>query len=242
VILASGKNRQASNGSQLSVKPFISLPLANYRQWVEADWTASGKKAAKFLQRIFLSTRDSPYVALTSAAGRRPSAAGDDWLQPRICDKPARWFSVRHLGRILAELLETRNGARHCGTYGLGKRGDRETITVRDANFQPARLETSALAQITALLTKRGNQRVGSATREPKTSSGNLPSSCDPCRKSGLERNQLDIHHISFLGKRWCESHDILFQGPSLRLDSRMSRSSKAKLHDRGARFPVNVF
>lgn len=97
--------------------------------------------------------------------------------------------------------------------------GDREPVTVRDANFQPARLETlrsrnsAAYKGISVLV-----QRQGAKDFFWKSTIRDLA-------ETDWKENQLDIHHI--FPKKWCESYDI----PPARYDSILNKtpiSSKA--------------
>ena len=138
---------------------------------------------------------------------------GDDWLQPKIYDKLARWFWCGILGELYGGAVETRMALDIQELMEWVKGSDREPATVRDANFQPARLETlrsrnsAAYKGISVLV-----QREGAKDFFWKSTIRDLA-------ETDWEENKLDIHHI--FPKRWCESQSI----PPARYDSILNKT-----------------
>jgi len=217
--LASGKTGKQVTGVSAKREAVLSLPLANYRQW-KSKLTDGFRKAAKFLHKeSFFSTRDLPYGTQLVPLAAVLALLGDDWLQPRIYDKLARWFWCGILGEFYGGAVETRMALDIQELMDWVRGGDREPVTVRDANFQPARLETlrsrnsAAYKGISVLV-----QRQGAKDFFWKSTIRDLA-------ETDWKENQLDIHHI--FPKKWCESYDI----PPARYDSILNKtpiSSKA--------------
>ncbi|MCY7284212.1 MAG: DUF262 domain-containing protein, partial [Cyanobacteria bacterium CAN_BIN43] len=217
--LASGKTGKQVAGVSAKRDAVLSLPLADYRQW-KSKLTDGFWKAAKFLRKeSFFSTRDLPYSTQLVPLAAVLALLGDDWLQPKIYDKLARWFWCGILGELYGGAVETRMALDIQELMDWVRGGDREPATVRDANFQPARLETlrsrnsAAYKGISVLV-----QREGAKDFFWKSTIRDLA-------ETDWEENKLDIHHI--FPKKWCESHGI----PPARYDSILNKtpiSSKA--------------
>ena len=181
----------------------LSLPLAAYQQWkfklADGFW-----KAAKFLsQESFFSTRDLPYSTqlVPLAAVLALLDNNDDWLEPIIYDKLARWFWCGVLGELYGGAVETRMALDIQELMEWLKGNKQEPSTIRDANFQPNRLETlrsrnsAAYKGISTLV-----QREGAKDFFWKSTIRDLG-------EDDWEESKLDIHHI--FPKKWCEGKGI---------------------------------
>ncbi|MGV0028481.1 GmrSD restriction endonuclease domain-containing protein [Phormidesmis priestleyi] len=211
--LVSGKTGKQVTGVSAKREAVLSLPLVSYQQW-KSKLTGGFWKAAKFLRKeSFFSTRDLPYSTQLVPLAAVLALLGDDWLQPKIYDKLARWFWCGILGELYGGAVETRMALDIQELMDWVRGGDREPATVRDANFQPARLETlrsrnsAAYKGISVLV-----QREGAKDFFWKSTIRDLA-------ETDWEENKLDIHHI--FPKKWCESHGI----PSTRYDSILNKT-----------------
>lgn len=127
------------------------------------------------------------------------------WLEQRIYDCLAQWFWCGVLGELYGGAVETRmaNDLHELMDWIDG--GDSEPGTVKDAKFQPGRLDTlrsrnsAAYKGIDVLIQRNGAQDFfwKSTIRE--------------LDESDWEECKLDIHHI--FPQAWCKSHDV---GPKL--------------------------
>jgi len=179
----------------------LSLPLAAYQQW-KSKLTDGFWKAAKFLRKeSFFSTRDLPYSTQLVPLAAVLALLDDDWLQPVIYDKLAHWFWCGVLGELYGGAVETRMALDIQELMGWLKGSSQEPATIRDANFQPNRLETlrsrnsAAYKGISTLV-----QREGAKDFFWKSTI------CD-LGEDDWEESKLDIHHI--FPKKWCEGKGI---------------------------------
>lgn len=126
---------------------------------------------------------------------------GDDWLQPRIYDKLTRWFWCGVLGELYGGAVETRMALDIQEMMEWTKGGTQEPATVRDANFQPARLETlrsrnsAAYKGISILVQREGAKDFF------------WQSTIRDLDETDWDECKLDIHHI--FPKAWCEGKGI---------------------------------
>lgn len=140
--LLSGKTGKQVTGVSAKREAVLSLPLVAYQQWktklADGFW-----KAAKFLrQESFFSTNDIPYRTQLVPLAAVLALLGDDWLQPTTYDKLARWFWCGVLGELYGGAVETRMALDIQELMEWIKGSNQEPATIRDANFQPNRLET----------------------------------------------------------------------------------------------------
>ena len=199
--LGSGKTGKQVTGVSAKREAVLSLPLAAYQQW-QPKLTEGFWKAAKFLRKeSFFSTRDLPYSTQLVPLAAVLALLGDKWLQPKIYDKLARWFWCGILGELYGGAVETRMALDIQELMEWVKGSDQEPATVRDANFQPARLETlrsrnsAAYKGISVLV-----QREGAKDFFWKSTIRDLA-------ETDWKGSGLDIHHI--FPKKWCESQGI---------------------------------
>ncbi len=107
-----GKTGKQVTGVSAKREAVLSLPLAAYQQW-QPKLTEGFWKAAKFLRKeSFFSTRDLPYSTQLVPLAAVLALLGDDWLQPKIYDKLARWFWCGILGELYGGAVETRMAAK----------------------------------------------------------------------------------------------------------------------------------
>lgn len=197
----SGKTGKQVTGVSAKREAVLSLPLSAYQDW-QTKLTDGFWNAAKFLRKeSFFSTRDLPYSTQLVPLAAILALLGDDWLQPKIYDKLTRWFWCGVLGELYGGAVETRMALDIQEMMEWTKGGTQEPATVRDANFQPARLETlrsrnsAAYKGISILV-----QREGAKDFFWKSTIRDLAETdWDECK--------LDIHHI--FPKAWCEGKGI---------------------------------
>lgn len=200
--LASGKTGKQVTGVSAKREAVLSLPLAAYQQW-KTKLTDGFWKAAKFLRKeSFFSTNDLPYRTQLVPLAAVLALLGDEWLQPTVYDKLARWFWCGVLGELYGGAVETRMALdiQELMEWVRGN-SNQEPATIHDANFQPNRLETlrsrnsAAYKGINVLV-----QREGAKDFFWKSTIRDLD-------ETDWEENRLDIHHI--FPKKWCESQGI---------------------------------
>jgi hypothetical protein len=196
-----GKTGKQVTGVSAKREAVLSLPLNAYSQW-KKDLTNGFWQAAKFLRKnSFFSTRDLPYKTQLVPLAAVLAILGDDWLQPIPYEKLARWFWCGVLGELYGGAVETRMALDIQDLIDWIKGGNTEPTTIRDANFQPARLETlrsrnsAAYKGISALV-----QREGAKDFYWKSTIRDLDA-------NDWEECKLDVHHI--FPRAWCESQHI---------------------------------
>jgi hypothetical protein len=199
--IQAGKTGKQVTGVSAKRDAVLSLPLEAYQQW-KTKLTDGFWKAAKFLRKeSFFSTRDVPYSTQLVPLAAVLTLLGNDWLQPIVYDKLTRWFWCGVLGELYGGSVETRMALDIQELMEWIKGSHQEPATIRDANFQPNRLETlrsrnsAAYKGISVLV-----QREGAKDFFWKSTIRDLD-------ETDWEENKLDIHHI--FPKKWCESNGI---------------------------------
>ncbi len=199
--IQAGKTGKQITGVSAKREAVLSLPLAAYQQW-KNKLTDGFWKVAKFLRKeSFFSTRDLPYRTQLVPLAAALALLGDDWLQPTIYDKLSRWFWCGVLGELYGGAVETRMALDIQELMEWITGSEDEPKTVRDANFQPNRLETlrsrnSAAYKGIHVLVQRGGAKDFFWT-----------STIRDLDETDWEENKLDIHHI--FPKKWCEAQGI---------------------------------
>jgi hypothetical protein len=211
--LLAGKTGKQITGVSAKREAVLSLPLEAYQQWKD-KLTDGFWKAAKFLRKeSFFSTNDLPYRTQLVPLAAVLALLGDDWLQRVTYDKLARWFWCGILGELYGSAVESRFALDIQELMEWTKGGNQEPTTIRDANFQPTRLETlrsrnsAAYKGISVLV-----QRDGAKDFFWKSTIRDLD-------ETDWEDNKLDIHHI--FPKKWCEDHNI----PAARYNSILNKT-----------------
>lgn len=199
--LQAGKTGKQVTGVSAKREAVLSLPLVSYQKWknelAEGFW-----QAAKFLgKESFFSTADLPYRTQLVPLAAVMTLLGNDWLQQKTYDKLARWFWCGVLGELYGGVVETRMALDIQELMEWIEGSTQEPSTIRDANFQPARLETlrsrnsAAYKGISTLV-----QREGARDFFWKSTIRDLA-------ETDWEDCKLDIHHI--FPKSWCQANGI---------------------------------
>ena len=199
--IASGKSGKQITGVSAKRESVLALPLSAYesqkKTLAEGFW-----KAAKFLRKeSFFSKRDLPYRTQIVPLATVLALLGDRWLEQKGYDRICRWFWCGVLGELYGGAVETRmaNDLQELMAWIDGN--DSEPSTVRDANFQPGRLDTlrtrnsAAYKAINVLIQRNGAQDFfwKSTIRE--------------LDETDWEECKLDIHHI--FPQDWCSKQGI---------------------------------
>jgi len=199
--IAAGKTGKQITGVSAKREAVLALPLAAYQKWKgplkEGFW-----RAAKFLRKeSFFSTTDLPYRTQLVPLAAVLTLLGERWLEQKPYEKLARWYWCGVLGELYGGAVETRFALDLQELMAWVEGANQEPSTVRDANFQPARLETlrsrnsAAYKGINVLIQRNGAQDFfwKSTIRE--------------LDETDWEDCKLDIHHI--FPKAWCEANNI---------------------------------
>ncbi|MGD1942427.1 MAG: DUF262 domain-containing protein [Leptolyngbyaceae cyanobacterium] len=200
--MAAGKTGKQVTGISAKREAVLSLPVEAFKWWQD-KLTAGFENAAKFLRReSFFSTRDLPYNTQLVPLAAVLTLLGNDWLQPVISEKLVRWYWCGVLGELYGSTTESRFASDLQGLMDWIRREDApEPTTVRDANFQPARLyslstrNSAAYKGINVLVQREGAQDFfwKSAIRDLDA--------------TDWEECKLDIHHI--FPQKWCQDRGI---------------------------------
>lgn len=211
--LKAGKSGKQITGVTAKREAVLSLPLDAYQKWKQ-PLTQGYWKAAKFLrQESFFSTNDLPYRTQLVPLAVVMAFLGDRWLEPKIHEKIARWFWCGILSELYGGAVETRIALDIQELIDWIEDGKEEPATVRDANFQPARLGT--LRSRTSAAYKGINtliQREGAQDFFWKVAIRDLD-------ETDWEERKLDIHHI--FPKSWCDKQGI----PASRYNSILNKT-----------------
>ena len=199
--LAAGKTGKQVTGVSAKRESVLALPLAAYEKHKE-PLRAGFWQAAKFLRmESFFSKRDIPYRTQLVPLGCILTVLGDRWLEQRVLDRVRQWFWCGVLGELYGGAVESRMALDLQEMLAWIDGSDVEPATVRDANFQPARLDTlrtrnsAAYKGINALI-----QRRGARDWFWKTTIRDLD-------ETDWEESKLDLHHV--FPKDWCEKKGI---------------------------------
>jgi hypothetical protein len=199
--LAVGKTGKQVTGVSAKRESVLALPLGAYQKHKEplrdGFW-----KAAKFLRmESFFSKRDIPYRTQLVPLACLLTHLGDRWLEQKVLDRIRQWFWCGVLGELYGGAVESRMALDLQEMLAWIDGSDVEPATVRDANFQPGRLDTlrsrnsAAYKGIYALI-----QQNGARDWFWKTTIRDLD-------ETDWEGSKLDIHHI--FPKDWCKKREI---------------------------------
>ena len=203
--IRNGKTGKQITGVSAMRETVLSLPLSAYQDWKlklrDGFW-----KVAKFLRKeSFFSTSDLPYRTQIVPLAAVLTVLGERWLEQKVYDKLSQWYWCGVLGELYGGAVETRFANDLQELLDWIDNNGPEPSTVRDANFQPGRLDTlrsrtsAAYKGIHVLI-----QRNGAQDFFWKTTIRDLD-------ETDWEDCKLDIHHI--FPKAWCETNKI---GPAL--------------------------
>ena len=199
--LAAGKVGKQVTGVSAKRESVLALPLPEYQRL--KDRLKKGFwNAAKFLRKeSFYSRRDLPYRTQLVPLAAVLTVLEERWMEPRIYDCICQWYWCGVLGELYGGAVETRMALDLQELLEWIEGGEHEPATVRDANFQPGRLDTlrsrnsAAYKGINVLI-----QRNGAKDFFWKCSIRELD-------ENDWEECKLDIHHI--FPKDWCSKNDI---------------------------------
>lgn len=199
--LADGKTGKQVTGVSAKRESVLALPLSAYRRF-KSLLTDGFVRAAKFLRKeSFFSKAELPYRTQLVPLAAVLALLCDRWLEQRIYDRLSRWFWCGVLGELYGGAVETRMALDLQELMEWVDGGTNEPATVRDANFQPGRLDTlrsrnsAAYKGISVLV-----QRNGAKDFFWKSTIRELDD-------DDLEECKLDIHHI--FPRDWCEKNSI---------------------------------
>jgi len=176
----------------------LQLPLSAWQEW--ADKVEKGfRLAAHFLRKeCFYAPREVPYSTQIVPLAAVLAKLKERWLEPRIYDKLARWFWSGVLGELYGGAVETRIANDYEELLRWFENDGNVPRTVRDATFQPDRLDTlrsrssAAYKAINILVLREGARDwFWKAT----------------IRELDAQEVALDIHHI--FPRDWCEKQGI---------------------------------
>ena len=207
-LLTTYENRQAdmaAGNTGKQVRPVsakradvLQLPISAWRRWAD-DLERGFKQVGRFLRKeCFYSRREVPYSTQLIPLAALMARLGDQWLEPRIYDKIARWYWSGILGELYGGAVETRIALDFEQLIRWFEDDASVPRTVQDANFQPERFDTlrnrlsAAYRGINVLVLREGAK--------------------DWFWKASiqeLDANEmaLDIHHI--FPRDWCERQGI---------------------------------
>lgn len=177
----------------------LSLSLDAYKTWV--DKTERGFiTAAKFLrQQCFYALGDIPYsTQIPALAAILTHLQDGDWLTPVINGKLSRWYWCGVLGELYGGAIETRIANDVEEVLAWIKNGAEEPRTVREAVFQPDRLnslrsrQSAAYKGINTLVLREGAKDFFWKDKIQNLDQADVA---------------LDIHHI--FPVKWCKAQMI---------------------------------
>lgn len=176
----------------------LELSLEAWKQW--ADALEEGfRNVARFLRKeCFYSRRELPYSTQLVPLAAVMARLGDRWREPRIYDKLTRWYWSGVLGELYGGAVETRIANDYEELLRWFDDDEAQPRSVRDASFQPERLDTlrtrlsAAYKGLNVLILREGSQ-----DWFWKAS----------IRELDADEVALDIHHI--FPRDWCEKQGI---------------------------------
>jgi hypothetical protein len=196
--IASGQTGKQIRPVSAKRADVLQLSLADWKQW--ADRLEQGfQLAGRFLKKeCFYNRRELPYSTQLVPLAAVLTHLGERWLEPRIYDKLSQWFWSGVLGELYGGAVETRIANDFEELLQWFEDDAAVPRTVRDASFQPGRLDTlrsrlsAAYKGINVLVLRENAQ--------------------DWFWKAGIQELDadevaLDIHHI--FPRAWCEKQDI---------------------------------
>ena len=199
--LAAGKIGKQATGVSAKREAVLGLPLEAYLRFKEplqkGFW-----KAAKFLRKeSFFSKRDLPYRTQLVPLACVLTLLGERWQEQKIYNQLARWFWSGVLGELYGGAVETRMALDLQELMAWIEGSNVEPATVRDANFQPERLDTlrsrnsAAYKGIHVLVQRNGAQ------------DWFWKSTIRDLDETDWEECKLDIHHV--FPQDWCKKQGI---------------------------------
>ncbi len=205
---AAGRPLRPVNAKRAAV---LQLPLEAWTTWAN-PLEAGFRAVASFLRdQGFYSRRELPYSTQLVPLAAVLARLEDRWREPAIHDKLTRWFWCGVLGELYGGAVETRMANDFEDLFRWFDDDEALPRTVRDASFQPERLDSlrsrtsAAYKGIHVLVLREGAK--------------------DWFWKAGIQdldtdEVALDIHHI--FPKKWCEGRGLAKE----RYDSILNKTS----------------
>ncbi len=211
--LADGKTGKQVRPVSAKRTDVLELPLDAWKRW--ADQVEKGfRLAAKFLRKeCIYDRRELPYSTQVVPLAAVMTRIQDCWLEPRIYDKLARWYWCGVLGELYGGAVETRIANDYEDLLRWFKDDAALPRTVRDASFQPDRLDTlrsrlsAAYKGLSVLVLREGAK------------DWFWKASIQELDALDVNDMSLDIHHV--FPRAWCETHNI----PRDRYDSILNKT-----------------
>jgi hypothetical protein len=176
----------------------LQLPLSAWKRWADALEKGFGNVARFLRKESFYNERELPYSTQLVPLAAVMVHLNERWREPRVYDKLSRWYWCGVLGELYGGAVETRVANDYEELLRWFEDDEALPRTVRDANFQPDRLDTlrsrlsAAYKGINVLVL-----REGSKDWFWKASIHELDA----------DELALDIHHI--FPRDWCEKRRI---------------------------------
>jgi len=196
--IADGKKDKQLKPVSAKRKDVLQLPLCAWKDWSDR-LTEGFRQVASFLQEeCFYSRRELPYSTQLIPLAAIMTRLGEQWREPRIREKLARWFWSGVLGELYGGAVETRMANDYIEVLRWIDDDDALPRTVRDANFQAERFDSlrsrnsAAYKGISVLVLREGSKDWFWKAR---------------IRDLDAAEIVLDIHHI--FPSSWCKNRDI---------------------------------
>lgn len=196
--IVSGKTGKQVRPVSAKRAEVLQLPLEAWRRWAD-DLEKGFADVARFLRKeSFYNQRELPYSTQLVPLAAVMVHLKERWREPRIYDKLSRWYWCGVLGELYGGAVETRIANDFEELLRWFEEDEAPPRTVRDANFQPERLDTlrsrlsAAYKGISVLVLRQGAK--------------------DWFWKASIheldaDELTLDIHHI--FPRDWCEKKRI---------------------------------
>jgi hypothetical protein len=200
--LAAGRSGKEAASVTAKREHILDMPLSAFEKWAE-PLTKGLEEAERFLRREGLHhPKFLPYRTQITPLGAVLAHLREQWLEPQVNIKIARWFWCGVFGELYGGAVETRIALDVPQLLAwIGEPSAPEPATVQAAGFNPNRLDTlrsrtsAAYRGLYVLL-----QRDGARDFFWKTKMVELD-------RESYDEAKIDIHHI--FPKKWCEDHGI---------------------------------
>lgn len=199
--LAAGKTGPQATGVSAKREAVLSLSSMAYNLWKDRLKEGFFLAAAFLRKESFFSVSDLPYRSQLVPLAAVMAMLGQRWREQTIYEKLARWYWCGVLGELYGSAIEARMALDLPQLLEWIDSNGSEPATVRDAYFQPARLDTlrtktsAAYKGINVLIQRNGAQDFFWKSTIRDLDENDWQECC------------LDIHHI--FPKAWCQSNGI---------------------------------
>lgn len=195
---AEGKTDKQLRPVSAKRKDVLQLPLCAWKRWAD-DLEEGFLHVNSFLRKeCVYGRRELPYSTQLIPLAAIMTRLGNQWREPKVYDKLARWFWSGVLGELYGGAVETRMANDYEDVMRWIDDDDALPRTVRDANFQPDRFDTlrsrrsAAYKGISVLVLREGSKDWFWKSK---------------IRELDLDEVALDIHHI--FPRNWCKKKGI---------------------------------